>query len=382
MSDLAGLRPPAAAVDLWRVAVPLRRAHVASYGAEQRRDVVIVRWTAADGVSGWGECPTFTRPGYVTETTAVAWQRLVADLVPAALAADSDLPDSRGSGPDAAQPSSAVAALRDAALDCGLRAAGRTLVEHLGGTRRPLARTVVIAAPVANDDPVALAAVVERALAARAVGCELVKIKIAPGADVTVLTTLAAELGAQHLAADANGSYASAAALGPVDELGLRYLEQPFAAGLGWQRLGELAAALETPVALDESIRTGADLDAVVASGAGRLVSVKPARVGGVDSAGVLIRRAQGLGLGTFVGGMVELAVGRATALALASMPGLSQPTDLGPSRDYFNDELAAGVGEAADGRVMAPAGPGIGMTPDEAALARLAVDHVCLRAG
>ena len=44
-------------IRLVRVQVPLVRAHRAAHGHEELRDVVLVEWTRADGVSGWGECP-------------------------------------------------------------------------------------------------------------------------------------------------------------------------------------------------------------------------------------------------------------------------------------------------------------------------------------
>ncbi|MFM7063205.1 MAG: hypothetical protein ACKO04_06905, partial [Actinomycetes bacterium] len=65
-----------AALELVRVSVPLRHPHVWAGGATDVRDVVLVRWTCADGSTGWGECPTLE--GYVTGGTGPAWNALVA----------------------------------------------------------------------------------------------------------------------------------------------------------------------------------------------------------------------------------------------------------------------------------------------------------------
>ena len=51
---------------------PLVRPHRSAHGEERVRDVILVEWTRADGVSGWGECPTLSDPGYVTGTTEQA----------------------------------------------------------------------------------------------------------------------------------------------------------------------------------------------------------------------------------------------------------------------------------------------------------------------
>ena len=372
MSKLVGQTAPPAecspeSVDLWRVVFTLKRSHGASYGAEQTRDVILIQWHSTEGVSGWGECPTFSKSGYVTETTDQAWSELSTNLIPAVLAT---------TGPSTA----AVSALRDAHLDCVLRSKGISLVDHLGGRRRPLQRTVVIASPTHNGDATAINEIVRRAREAVSSRAEIVKLKIGPGADIDVLEALADSIGADRLAADANGAYESCSQLAEVDRIGMRYLEQPFGAGIDWRELAREASGLETPVALDESIRTLDDVERAAASGAGRIVSIKPARVGGVESAAELIGRAHELGLGAFVGGMVELAVGRAASLAVASIPMLTHPTDLGPSSTYFDRDVSSGLDLDTAGRITAPLGPGLGIEPDMNVITRHAVDQLTIR--
>ena len=45
-------------VELWRVRMPLRRAHRAAHGTEADRDLILVAVRFDDGVVGWGECST------------------------------------------------------------------------------------------------------------------------------------------------------------------------------------------------------------------------------------------------------------------------------------------------------------------------------------
>lgn len=376
-------------VVLWRLVVPLRNEHSASYGGSSHRDVIIVEVCGSDGVVGWGECPTFDRSGYVTETTETAWLDLRDRLVPMFFEGEGDDPlafsagatavidsdDQRTGRPSAIGPSAALAALRDAHLDNELRRLGRSLVDHLGVPVRPVERTVVIAAVGADADEI-----VRRGLNAVASGAALVKVKIAPGRDVEIVEAVAGEIGPSRVAVDANGSYDSWQQLAVIDRLGLAYIEQPFDPSLDPMTLGEFTGHLETPVALDESIADLSDLELASTHGSARIVSIKPARVGGLLRAAALVNRVNDLGLDAFVGGMVELGIGRAGALAIAMMPGCTLPTDLGPSRQYFDTDVTEPLETDADGLIAAPRGVATGRVPIPVILERFAVDRMSIQ--
>lgn len=362
-------------VVLWRVHLPLLKPHSSAYGSTAIRDLILVECVSRGSsgrISGWGECPTFAESGYVTETTSQAWAALGDHLAPL-LVSGQPLPDDDAR---ATATPAALGSLRDAALDAGLRAEGTSLVEHLGAMTRPLGRTSVVAA-VADGavDGVAL-----RALAALEGGAELVKVKVTPATDFAWLKDLAAVVEPGRLAIDANGSFGSAdialKALRDIDSIGLRYIEEPFGP-LGWDELAMLIKQLQTPVALDESVRRLGDIHGLVDVGCNVAVSIKPAKVAGVMAAAEMVAAASDAGLGIFVGGMVETAVGRRSALALASLVDCSIPTDLGPSEAYFEADVAEAVTLDGDGRISASSGPGFGPAPDLEQLTRVAVDRV-----
>ncbi len=361
-----GAAPPVA-VRLVRVEVPLVVGHRSAHGTDRVRDVVLVEWHRADGTSGWGECPTVDQPGYSTETTDAAWRGLRDDLVPATLA---------GRTPRWGGLVAAAGALADARLDAWLRTVDRSLVTELGGVHRPLERCVVIAD--LGADPAALA---RRAADAVEGGAAMVKVKIAPGVDVEPLTAVIATVGADRVAADANGSYADVAALAGVDALGLVYLEQPVAAGATWDELATVAQRLQTPVALDESLTSPDAVRDAVRAGAAEVVSVKPARLGGVRAAAMAVEVARSAGVDVFVGGMLELGIGRASSAAVASLPGCTLPTDLGPSERYVALDVTEPVVVDAAGRLVVPDGAGCGRTPLPEMLERCAVDEALLHA-
>ncbi len=348
---------------LHRVRLPLRAPHVAAHGTEDVREVVLVGLRAADGTTGWGECPTLARPGYVAETTDRAWARLRAELVPAVLA---------GAGADDLDPTDgamAVGAVRDALLDLALRRAGEELPAG--------------AASVAFGVAVGLAAdvgvVVAGAEAAVAAGAALVVLKVQPGWSVAPLDAVRAACPDLAVAVDANGSFRATdlAELQALDALGPVFVEQPLPA----QDLtgsAVVTAALASPVALDEGVGGPADLDAAVAAGAGRALTLKPARVGGHAAAVALADRAARAGWEVHVGGMLESGVGRAAARRLAARPEVGGPALVGPTELVFAaDVVDPQVGAGPDGRVPVPTGPGLAPSPDPARLAALTVDRV-----
>ena len=89
-----------------------------------------------------------------------------------------------------------------------------------------------------------------------------------------------------------------------------------------------------------------------------------------------MARVATDAGWGVFVGGMLETGVGRAAALAVAALPSVTLPTDLGPSSHYFSHDLTESLECDGEGRLLVPNGPGIGVTPDEGRLADATVRH------
>ncbi len=355
-------------MQLVRVRLPLVAPLWSAHGTEVDRDLVVVAVTLDDGTVGWGECSALAHPTYTGEYTAGAWAVLRDELAPALLA-----------GREAAVVGHpmAVHALQGARLDAGLRRRGRRLAEDLGERHgRPtdrVASTAVLGRAESIDELLAAVA------AEWAAGAALVKLKVTPHpGDLDAVTAVRATWTDAPLAVDGNGSL-DGRSLSILDGLGLAYIEQPLPA----DALVESAAAagrLATPVALDESITSMAALEVALTLGAGRVINVKPARLGGIHLAADVARVAVDAGAVAFVGGMLETGVGRASALALAALPCFVLPTDLGPSRRYFETDLTEPIEADADGRVVVPSGPGIGVVPVPERLGEVAVEGLVLR--
>jgi O-succinylbenzoate synthase len=352
---------PLRSVELIRVCAPLVSPMESAHGVEHDRWSILVRVVGADGAEGWGECPALAAPTYTSEWHEGAWMVLLNHLAPAALAGR---PAGLRGHP------MAVGALETALVDLELRRRGVPLVEAIGATQDAVPVCGVVGIAPSVDE---LLARVERL---GHEGYQAVKLKIRPGWDLEPLRAVRRTWPALPLAADANGAYdrAVAAELAPdLDALELMYLEQPLAAddmvGAAW-----LARSMETPLALDEGATTLHTVEAALALGGVGAVNLKPARLGGlvasVDLHAMLVER----GVAMWVGGMLELGVGRAASLAVAALPGCTLPTDLGPSSRYVEHDVVEPFELTDGGLLPVPTGPGIGRVPDPDRLEEMAV--------
>jgi O-succinylbenzoate synthase len=257
------------------------------------------------------------------------------------------------------------------------------LSKRIGGTRDRVATGISLGIQ-ANP-----AALVQRATAALAQGYRKIKVKIAPGSDIAFVRAVRDALGADiHLMADANSAYTlnDADHLAELDEFNLIMIEQPLGAD-DIRQHADLQRRLRTPICLDESITSVDRARDMIALGSGRIVNIKPGRVGGYSASRAIHDVCQQSGIPVWCGGMLESGVGRAYNVALASLPNFTLPGDLSPSARYWERDLVTPEWTMdAEGMVPVPLSrPGIGVTIDmdrvDALTARTATLSPAMRA-
>jgi len=343
----------------------LREPFKISSGVVSTRRILLLELTDASGVTAWSECVAGEAPNYTSETVDTAWVAITQWVAPRVL------------GATFAQPGDVNAVLdRDfrghnmakAGVEMGIwglaaEQAKLPLSRLIGGTRSSIATGISLGI---EPSPAAL---VDKARAAIAQGYRKVKIKIMPGADVEFVRAAREELGAAApLMADANNAYTldDVDHLAKLDGLDLMMIEQP----LAWDDLvrhAELQRRLETPVCLDESITS---LDRAVdmhTLGSGRIINIKPGRVGGFGPSIAIHDFCEQHGIPVWCGGMFESGVGRAYNVALASLPNFTKPGDVSPSARYWERDVVTPEWTMdASGMVQVPLDkPGIGVTVD-----------------
>ena len=213
-------------------------------------------------------------------------------------------------------------------------------------------------------------------------GYRRIKIKIKPGRDVADAQAVRRAHPAIRLQVDANSAYTldTAPALRPLDDLDLLLIEQPLSEDDLWDhRL--LQAQFRTPICLDESILSARHARQALEMAACRVINIKPGRVGGLSEAVAIHDLCLARDVPVWCGGMLETGVGRAGNLALASLPGFTLPGDISATDRYYAQDITVERFTLnADSTIDVPTGPGLGVTVDEAALARFTLSRLELR--
>ncbi len=359
-------------IELRLLRLPLLHPFRTSFGRTVEKEFVLVRLLSG-GLEAWGECVADATPYYSAETNVTAWHLITGFLGPTLLGLDFSHPREVFPAFHAVRGHNmAKAALEMACWDVAARQRGVALSRLLGGTRDRVVTGISIGIQASPQ------ALVERARRAREDGYRKIKLKIQPGADVEYVRAVREALGPDvHIMADANSAYRESDAdhLARLDDFDLLMLEQPLGRD-DLVRHARLQKRLRTPICLDESITDVDRAEDMIALAAGRIVNIKPGRVGGFAVSRAIHDLCARHGVPVWCGGMLESGVGRAHNVALASLPNFTLPGDLSPSARYWERDVVIPEWTMdSDGMVAVPLDrPGIGVELDHDRIAELTV--------
>jgi O-succinylbenzoate synthase len=359
---------------LREIHLPLREPFRISSGTQTVRRILLLELEDVSGARVWSECVAPEQPNYSPETIDTAWLAIKSWVGPRVLGRKLEKPDEvfpllerdfRGH------------LMAKAAVEMGIWAldaerSGLPLATRLGGTRSCIEVGISLGIQASPS------LLVERAKRALGEGYRKIKIKVEPGADTAYIRAVRTELGAQApLMADANNAYSLADIehLVELDQFGLMMIEQP----LAWDDLhrhAQLQRRLQTPLCLDESITSLDRAEDMIALGSGRVINIKPGRVGGFGPSLAIHGLCARAGIPVWCGGMLESGVGRAYNVALASLPNFLKPGDISPSSRYWTEDIVDPEWTMnSEGLMVVPRDrPGIGVTVDRQHVAELTV--------
>ncbi len=356
-------------VELRRIAMPLVSPFRTSFGSQTERDILLVRVVLADAsgavpdpIEGWGECVALSEPSYSPEYVDGAQHVIVHHL----------LPRLRAAGPiEAADVAPALAklhghpmakaALEMAVLDAQLRATGQSFAAFLGAERTRIPSGVSVGIHETTDE---LLAAVQGYVDD---GYVRIKLKIEPGSDIEQVAAVRELIGPDTpFQVDANTAYrrTDGSHLARLDDFGLLLIEQPLPEDdiVGHARL---AAEIETPICLDESLVSAAGTADAIELGACEIANVKPGRVGGYLEAVRIHDLCLSKGIPVWCGGMLETGIGRAANAALAALPGFTLPGDISASTRFYARDIVTDPITITDGHVTVPTSAGLGFDLD-----------------
>jgi o-succinylbenzoate synthase len=310
------------------------------------RELVLLRIEDDDGAVGCGEAAP------LTPYDGVTMDEVVAALL--------------GGGSDGGPPQ-ARAAEEMALLDLEASRAGRAIGE-------PGADAIAVNRTLAGGPP---AEVAERAAEGVREGYSCFKLKVGLPDDEERVAAVRAAVGPwPALRVDANGAWTAEEAVAAIERLApydLQLVEQPCAT---LEEMAEVRRAVEVPIAADESVATPADVRAAASSHACDIVNVKLAPSGGFTAARDALREAAAHGLGGFLSSTLDGPWGISAALQLAAAERIQLACGLA-TLELFDATLALALPPPADGLLVVPQGPGLGLAIDERAIAEVLVEEL-----
>lgn len=349
-------------VVLRHLRMPLVHFFETSFVRTTERDIILVE-VRSDGLSGWGEVTAGENPFYNEEWTDAAWLILKNYAVPRVLGRELESPDDvypltrhiRGHN-------MARGGLEVAVWDLEARRRNVPLWSAIGGGAR---KSIPCGVSIGVQDSVPqLLEKIQRELDA---GYQRIKMKIKPGWDVDVVREVRNAFPTIRLMVDANSAYtlADAPRLRALDEFHLMMIEQPLAHDDIIDH-AELQRQLNTPICLDECIRTAHHAEQAIRLGACRIINIKLGRMGGFAESKRLHDVAQRAGIPVWCGGMLEAGIGRAHNIALSTLPNFVMPGDVSASRRYWKkDIISPEVEVTSSGEIVVRDQPGFGYDLD-----------------
>jgi o-succinylbenzoate synthase len=331
---------------LLRLAIPLREPFVTSSGVVAERELLLLRLEDDSGVVGHGEAAPL-EPYDGVSIDAVA---------DALLGRSTDDP-----------PPQARAAEEMARLDLAARREHRGLGE-------PGADAIAVNYTLPAGPPEEVAA---RAIEGVKAGYSCFKLKVGLPDDVERVAAVRTAIGSwPAVRVDANGAWKpeeAVEAIGRLAGFDLQLVEQPCAS---LTELAEVRAAVDVPIAADESIAGPDHARDAAAAGACDVVNVKLAASGGIAPTRGTIREARARGLEPFLSSSLDGPWGIAAALQIAASERLSLACGLA-TLELFDAQLARALPRPRNGLMSVPEGPGLGISVDDGAIAEVLVEEL-----
>lgn len=339
------------------IKLPLKEPFTTSLWTTPHKTPIVVEMRGA-GISGWGEGAVPLFPFYNHETPQTVLHILKDFALPLFFKEKPATPREAAKLLKRIQRNGfARAALEMAYWDWTAKVEGKPLYQLLGGTRNEI--PVGVSVGIQKDIGTLLSKVADF----RDQGYQRIKIKIAPGKDLEPVKALLTEFPGLPLMVDANSAYTlkTAAVFRDMNAYDLLMIEQPLHETDIYEH-SILQRELRNPICLDESIESLREAEAAIALQSCKIINIKPGRVAGLTESLAIHDFCSQHGIPVWCGGMLESGIGRATNMALATLPNFKFPGDISESSRYYHEDIVEpDITLRPGGTLKLPSAPGIG---------------------
>lgn len=322
-------------IEVYYVTLPLIYPWRTAYGEDYDIHSVLVKATSGE-YTGWAETTPFYAPTYSPETAMSAFLCIKDFLAPRIVGVELESAEEVNREMSIYKGNPFAKAGVEIAwwMLCAMMQ-NKPLHELLGGRRK----TVEAGADFGVQDSIDM--LLEKIEKALDTGHKRVKLKTRPGWDLEMLQAVRGAFPDATFHIDCNSGYTleDAPLFRKIDKLGLAMIEQPlFHTDL--LEHAELQKQLETPVCLDESVKSVRDMEWAIRLKSCRYVNIKTGRVGGLHNALSIHNLAMDAGIPAWVGGMLESGIGAGISVELATLSNFVYPGDLFPTSAFYTEDL------------------------------------------
>lgn len=346
-----------------RIAVPLKKPFKTALRTVRTAEAVIVKLTAENGMTGWGEAPP---TAVITGETLDSIEGAVNTIFAPALSGR-NLRMAEAIFHDIDKliigNTSAKAAVETAVYDCLAQFCGLPLYQLLGGYRREIETDFTVSV----NDPEEMGKDAVRYVKE---GFRTLKIKVGKNdmaTDLERIREIRKQAGpAVRIRVDANQGWTAKEAVKAIrkmeDEgLSIELVEQPVHQ-CDLEGLKQVTDAVETPIMADESVFTPREAFHVLKTRSADLINIKLMKAGGISQALKINAMAEACGVECMAGSMIETRLGITAAVHFAASQKNVTKFDFDAPLMLKEDIVEGGIRYHA-GTITIPDAPGLGIT-------------------
>ncbi len=348
------------ALDIYYVANPLIRPWKTSYGEDAVIYGVFLKMTSGN-ISAWSESSPLYAPTYSPEFAYGVYHVVKQFLAPIILHKEFNTAEELNEALSVIKGNPfAKSAIEIAWWTLESKRKAVPLHEMLGGSYHE----VDVGADFGVQDNLdTLLALIDGAVQKK---FKRIKLKAMHGWDITMLEAVRSTFPKTVFHIDCNSGYSLDDPLfRGIDKYHLAMIEQPlYHADL--LDHAKLQARLDTPICLDESVNSVYAAEHAIDLGACKYINIKPGRVGGLLHSLQINKLCEDSGVGCWIGGMLESAVGAGICIELATISNMVYPNDLFPSATYYTKEISENeIKYSSSGKMLPSKTPGNAYEPE-----------------
>lgn len=360
-------------IELIRINMPFKQKFAISSGAMTEKEFIIVK-VHSEGLVGIGQAAPMPGPFYSAETPGTCYHIIEDFIVPKLLGLDiEDISDANDIFSSIRGNNIAKASIEVALWDLLAKRENMALYKYIGGEDKEIKWKISFSI---MDSVEKLIGSIENHVKK---GLKSIKLKITQDWDIIPVKAVREHFGDIELMVDANSCYSpeDEDLFLELDKYKLVQIEQPFSYDDLYDHY-TLQKKLNTPICLDESIRSVVAAKNALDMESCRVINIKVQRVGGIANTIKIHDMCMEAGVPVWIGSMRESGVGNTVNLAMCSLPNVTMASNIDSPGSYFTEDIVTpDIEFSKNGNMLLLKDPGIGVELRQDMMEKFTVDSM-----